>query len=61
MVIGGLIQKNSTSNKTKIPYLSNLPIIGNLLNNSTFEQDDTELMIFVTPTIIKPDNVVDGI
>ncbi|MEI8389420.1 MAG: pilus assembly protein N-terminal domain-containing protein [bacterium] len=61
MVIGGLIQKKSNLQKTKIPYLSNLPIIGNLLNNSTYNKDETELMIFVTPTIIKPDDVVNGV
>ena len=61
MVIGGLIQKKSNLQKTKIPYLSNLPIIGNFLNNSTYNKDETELMIFVTPTIIKPDDVVNGV
>lgn len=61
MVIGGLIKKKSDTQKTKYPYLSNLPIIGNLLNNSNYTQDETELMIFVTPTIIKPDDVVNGV
>lgn len=61
MVIGGLIRKKADTQKTKFPYLSNLPIIGSLLNNSTYQKDETELMIFVTPTIIKPDDVVNGV
>jgi len=64
MIIGGLIQQNSNVTKTKIPYLSNLPVIGKMLGSSiaaSSENNQTEIMIFVTPTIIKPDDVVDGV
>jgi len=61
IVIGGLIRKKSDTQKTKVPFLSYLPIIGNLLGNSSYTNEETELMIFVTPTIIKPDDVVNGV
>jgi pilus assembly protein CpaC len=76
IVIGGLIQKKTTKDKTKVPYLNNIPIIGNLMENmplisywmnmpgspsSEYKQEETELMIFVTPTIIKPDDTVEGV
>lgn len=61
MIIGGLIRKKSDIKKTKFPYLSHIPIIGSILDDSTYKNDDTELMIFVTPTIIKPDDVVNGV
>lgn len=61
IVIGGLIQKKSDTTKSKFPYLNNIPIIGGLLNNTNYTQNETELMIFVTPTIVKPDAVVNGV
>lgn len=61
IVIGGLIRKKSNVQKTKVPFFSYLPMIGNVLGNSTYTNEETELMIFVTPTIIKPDDVVNGV
>lgn len=87
MVIGGLMQKRLISQKTKVPYIGSIPILGNLLsflnflqisdmkifsipvfgnlgnlsNNYSNSHEETELMIFVTPTIIKPDNTVNGV
>jgi len=61
MVIGGLIRKKSSIKKTKVPFFSHLPIIGNILGDSSYSNEESELMIFVTPTIIRPDDVVDGV
>ena len=61
IVIGGLIRKKSDIQKTKVPFFSHLPILGNILGDSTYTNQETELMIFVTPTIIKPDDVVNGV
>jgi pilus assembly protein CpaC len=54
MVIAGMIRKNTRTARTKTPFLSNLPIIGKLLDSVTNENDETELMIFVTPQIVRP-------
>jgi len=54
-VITGLVRKSETTTMDKLPFLSNLPIIGKLFNNTTASSDDTELMIFVTASIVKPD------
>lgn len=56
-VITGLVRKSESKTITKFPMLSNLPVIGNLFNNITSSNDDTELMIFVTASIVKPDLV----
>jgi len=61
MVIGGLIRKKSTLQKTKVPFFGHLPIIGNMLGDSSYTNEESELMLFVTPTIIKPDDVVNGV
>ena len=61
IVIGGLIRRKSDLQKTNVPFFGHLPIIGNILGDSTYTNTETELMIFVTPTIIKPDDVVNGV
>ena len=52
-VITGLVRKSQTKSKTQFPFLSNLPFIGKLFDNVTESSDDTELMIFVTASIVK--------
>lgn len=53
-VIAGLL--NSTSNYTlrKFPWLGDLPIIGALFRSSSFRKKQTDLVIIVTPRLIKP-------
>ncbi len=52
-ILGGLHQRVQVENRRAIPYLADIPIIG-LIFKSTLERDNVdELLIFVTPTIIK--------
>jgi general secretion pathway protein D len=53
MVIGGLIRDNVTSTETKVPFLGDIPILGWLFKSKTTSIDKTNLMIFITPYIIK--------
>ncbi len=60
MVIGGLIKQKTEEDLRKTPFLGDLPIIGALFRKKTFrsgggqgERGDTELMITLTPTIVK--------
>ena len=52
LVIGGLIKSSDTEYTTKIPLLGDIPIIGELftLHNKTHEE--TELIIFLTPSLV---------
>ena len=52
MVLGGLVRKSESYSQSRIPFLSDLPIIGSLFRNRVNNVNDTELLIFVTPTII---------
>lgn len=52
IVIGGLIQKEDRKNVTKVPLLGDIPIIGNLFKSTSIEKRETELTIFITPTIL---------
>jgi len=53
MVIGGLIRDNVTSSTIKVPFLGDIPILGWLFKYKTSRVEKTNLMIFITPTIIK--------
>jgi pilus assembly protein CpaC len=53
-VIGGLIQDNVTSNVSKIPLLGDIPILGALFRSTSYEKDQSELAILVTPTFVEP-------
>jgi len=53
MVIGGLIRDNVVSSTSKVPLLGDIPILGWLFKYTTTRMEKTNLMIFITPYIIK--------
>jgi type II secretory pathway component HofQ len=54
-VIGGLIRTNESTVNTGVPVLMDIPVIGNLFRNSNKVKEERELLIFVTPKIIRSD------
>ena len=58
MAIGGLIANDITRDVTKIPFLGDLPVIGQLFRSTSFNKGETELIILVTPTIVDPQALV---
>ncbi len=52
--IGGLMQNNTTQNISKFPWLGDLPILGQLFRSEAFQRNETELVILVTPYIVRP-------
>jgi type IV pilus assembly protein PilQ len=52
-VIGGLIQKRESDTQKGVPYLSRVPILGALFRSKTKTDTKSELIIFITPTILK--------
>ncbi len=52
-IIGGLMQDTSKQNRRGIPFLSQLPWIGDLFSYRNDDYSKTELVIFIRPTIIK--------
>jgi len=54
--IGGLIQDSVRENLSKYPFLGDIPILGSLFRSTQFEKNETELIIIVTPHIVKPLN-----
>ncbi|WP_415242570.1 type II and III secretion system protein family protein [Zhongshania sp.] len=53
-IISGLVTRNTYNNADKIPGLGDIPILGALFRSTRFEQDDKELVMVVTPHLIKP-------
>jgi type II secretory pathway component GspD/PulD (secretin) len=54
IVMGGFIRKNVSTSKRKVPFLSDIPIIGKaLFTGTTFTESDSELLIFLTAHVIE--------
>jgi general secretion pathway protein D len=53
IVIGGLISSVVTKNKSTIPWLGDIPVLGYLFSNTTNEKQRDDLLIFLTPYVIK--------
>lgn len=53
LIIGGLLSSREYYNFYKVPILSDIPILGNLFKNKKREIEKTELIIIITPHIIK--------
>ena len=51
-IIGGLIEKDKINNKTGIPLLSDIPVLGNLFKNTFKNKTAREVIIVLTPHII---------
>jgi type IV pilus assembly protein PilQ len=52
-VIGGIYQSTEQTQQDRTPFLSSLPIVGNLFKNRSIRTDNNELLLFITPRIIK--------
>lgn len=53
LVIGGLVQEKEVKQVQKLPLLGDIPFIGSFFRNTTTENEKTELVIVITPRIIK--------
>ncbi|MDX1919197.1 MAG: pilus assembly protein N-terminal domain-containing protein [Candidatus Caenarcaniphilales bacterium] len=53
LVIGGLINSSSTNNLSKIPFLGDIPILGLLARSKEFSRGDSELVIVLSPEIVR--------
>lgn len=56
LVISGLLDATGSKAYQKIPGLGDIPILGALFRSRGYQAGRTELVIFITPTVIKPDS-----
>ena len=52
--LAGLLQHNTEQDVSKIPALGEIPILGQLFRSDRFQRNESELVIIVTPYIVKP-------
>lgn len=53
IVIGGLIQERTTRGETKTPFLGSIPILGKLFRAETTNKERVNLLLFLTPYVIR--------
>ncbi len=53
IALGGLIKDNNSENKSGIPFLHDLPLIGPLFGNTTYTLTKNELVVLITPRVVK--------
>ena len=53
IILGGLINNQVTKNETKVPLLGDIPVIGWLFKSKSTSSQKKNLLVFITPTIVK--------
>ena len=53
-MIAGLLRNSSTNNIDKAPFLGDLPILGSLFRSTSFRRNETELVVVITPYLVRP-------
>lgn len=54
IVLSGLIQREVSNTVDKVPGLGDMPVLGSLFRSKRFQNKETELVVFVTPTVVDP-------
>jgi pilus assembly protein CpaC len=52
--IAGLLQTQSTRTIEQLPWLGSIPVLGALFRSPSFQENETELVVIVTPALVKP-------
>ena len=58
VVLGGILQEDANDAERKTPLLGDLPVIGRVFRRRITRQDQQELLVFVTPTLVSQPTVV---
>lgn len=56
LIISGLFNEERERVKTGLPFLVNIPILGDLLSSQRWLQNESELIVVVTPLLVDPNN-----
>jgi pilus assembly protein CpaC len=52
--VAGLLQSDTQLDQTQLPWLGDVPVLGSLFKSSSFKKHDTELVVIVTPRLVRP-------
>ncbi len=53
-MLGGLLQNQSTTAQDQLPWVGDTPVLGALFRSSQYQKNETDLVILVTPHIVRP-------
>ena len=53
VVLGGILETTRRDTETKVPYIGDIPVLGHLFKTTSKQNDKAELLIFVTPKILR--------
>ncbi len=53
-MLGGLLQTDGTNNIDQLPWLGDMPVLGALFRSTDYQKNETDLVILVTPHIVRP-------
>src|SRR5439155_21208394 len=53
-VIGGLLQSEGKNRLEQLPWLSDMPVLGALFRSTSYQKNETDLAIIVTPRLFRP-------
>jgi pilus assembly protein CpaC len=54
LMIAGLLESNTVSGLTQLPGIGDIPVIGDLVKSDTFNRDESELVVMITPYLVQP-------
>jgi len=52
LLLGGLLQNSLTVTRQRLPIIGSIPVVGDLLGNTVTEEDDIDLLLIITATVI---------
>lgn len=61
LVLGGLIDQDRRDTESKVPLLGDIPLLGNLFKGQTSSNEESTLMVFIRPTILRDAYSADSI
>ena len=53
-VIGGLLQSDNKNQIEQLPWLGSVPVLGALFSSKSYQKNETDLVIIVTPHLVRP-------
>jgi len=53
-VLGGLLQSNNQNTIDQLPWLGSVPVLGALFSSKSYQKNETDLVIVVTPHLVRP-------
>jgi pilus assembly protein CpaC len=52
--VAGLLQASSNASQNQLPWIGDVPVLGALFRSTSYQKNDTELVVIVTPRLVRP-------